>query len=69
MTTLHRSWDGHNNIPLHNASYDLVSSSSVVTGTGMVVCFAVDDDLGHGDLIGLALPGFDDLLDGLVVGG
>jgi hypothetical protein len=53
-------------------SITLVSSvtSSVEAGADVVVGLAiVDDDLGHGDLVCLALACLDDLLGGLVVDG
>ena len=36
-------------------------------GVGCAAVLAVDDDLGHGDLVGLALAGLDDLLRRFVV--
>jgi hypothetical protein len=46
-------------------------TSSVKAGAGVVVVglAVVDDDLGHGNLVCLALPRLDDLLGGLVVDG
>ena len=46
-------------------------TSSVEAGAGVAVVglAVVDDDLGHGDLVCLALARLDDLLGGLVVDG